>query len=281
MRSSNASTALRNSPAPRCEGRRGDAVRGPHRRTAGRRGHAIYGTLQPRPDTDPAVIVQGKIRLTPRGWVITVFFVNTQPEQDRKKDEAWVFQPKMWVLDAAVPPQPIIIQRRDWQHDLTRMDAITREETETLEMLYRHRLEFAVGHGASVHVTLPAPEATKAMMVETEFVPRSEVEQQTPPTPADDTNLTGVVLDMKELAQMPKADLLATLRKLKDAYASWIQKESGKISIPTERLADHQVAAQRATTNCQRACTRIAEGIDLIENDPLAEGRPENSQKRN
>ena len=208
--------------------------------------NGAFGPLQPRPDTDPTVIVQGKMRQTPRGWVVTVFFVNTQPEQERKKDEAWVFQPKMWVLDAAVPPQPIFVQRRDWQHDLTRMDPITREETETLEMLYRHRLEFAVGHGASVHVTLPAPEATKALMVETEFVPRSEVEQQTPPTPADDANLTGVVLDMKELTQMPKADLLATLRKLKDAYASWIQKESGKISNPAERLADHQTAAQRA-----------------------------------
>lgn len=233
--------------------------------------NGMFGPLQPRPDTDPNVIVQGKMRQTPRGWVVTVFFVNTSPEQDRKKDEAWVFQPKMWVLDAAVPPQPIFVQRRDWQHDLTRMDAITREETETLEMLYRHRLEFAVGHGGAVHVTLPSPEATKALMVETEYVPRAEVEQQTPPTPADDTNLTGVVLDMKELAQMPQADLLATLRKLKDAYASWIQKETGKISNPAERLAEHQTAAQRAVERCERACARIAEGIDLIANDPLAE----------
>ena len=56
----------------------------------------------------------------------------------------------------------------------------------------------------SIHTTLPEPEAIRAQMIETEFVPRSEVEQQTPPTPADDANLTGVVLDMKELAQMPK-----------------------------------------------------------------------------
>src|SRR5262249_42853097 len=56
----------------------------------------LFGPLQPRPDTDPAVIVQGKMRLTSRGWVISVFLVNTQPEQDKKKDEAWVFQPKMW-----------------------------------------------------------------------------------------------------------------------------------------------------------------------------------------
>src|SRR5208337_1745536 len=67
--------------------------------------NGMFGPLQPRSDTDYAVIVQGKMRQTSRGWVITVFFVNTQPEQDRKRDEAWVFQPKMCVLDAAGLPQ--------------------------------------------------------------------------------------------------------------------------------------------------------------------------------
>ena len=179
-----------------------------------------FGPLQPRPDTDPLVVVQGKMQETPRGWVVTVFFLNTSPEQDRRKDEAWVFQPKLWVLDAAHPPKPVFIQRRDWKHDLTKMDPITREETETLEMLYRHRLEFAVGHGVSVHAKLPEPNAIQAEILETEFVPCSEVEQQTSPTDADNPDLAGVVLDMKQLAEMPKADLIAGLRKLETAYGA-------------------------------------------------------------
>lgn len=231
----------------------------------------MFGPLQSRPDTDSAVVVQGKMRQTPRGWVVTVFFINTEPEKKTRKDEAWVFQAKVRVLDAAVPPQPIFVQRRDWQHDLTKMDPISREETETLEMLYRHRLEFAVGHGISVHTTLPEPDAICAQMIETTFVPRSEVEQQTPPTPADDANLSGVVLDMKELAKMPKAGLLASLRQMQSAYTNWIQRETAKLGNAAERLADHQTAAQRALDRCQRANARIAEGIDLIENDPLAE----------
>lgn len=233
--------------------------------------NGLFGPLQPRPDTDPAVLVQGKMRQTPRGWVITVFFVNTQPEQDRKKDEAWVFQPKMWVLDAAVPPHTIFVQRRDWQHDLTRMDPVSREETETLEMLYRHRLEFAVGHGVSVHAMLPSPDAVRAQMVETVFVPCSELPQQTPPTPEDDPNLGGVVLDMKELAQLPKAAMVASLRQLEFAYGMWIQRETAKLGNPAERLAPHAAAAQRAMDRCQRAQDRIREGIDLIKADALAE----------
>lgn len=231
----------------------------------------FFGPVKPRPDTDSAVVIQGKMQQTARGWVVTVFFVNTSPEQDRKKDEAWVFQPKIWVLDAAQPPQPIFVQRRDWRHDLTKMDPITREETETLEMLYRHRLEFAVGHGVSVHATLPEQDVTRAAMLETEFVPRSEVEQQTPPTATDNPDLTGVVLDMKELSSMPKANLLISLRQLTVSYSTWIQRESVKLTDPVQRLTEHQSAAQRTIVRCQRASTRLQEGIDLIEHNPQAE----------
>jgi hypothetical protein len=232
---------------------------------------SAFGPLLPRPDTDSSVVVQGTVRRTPRGWVVTVFSVNTRPEQDRRKDEAWVFQPKLSVLDAATPARAVFLQHRDWKHDLNRMDPISREETETLEMLYRHRLEFAVGHGVSVHATLPEPGATRAQKIETDFVPRAEVEQQTPPTPADDPNLTGVVLDMKELAQMPKPALLASLRQMQFAYAGWIERESDKVAKPAERLAEHQQAARRSLERCERANARIGEGIDLLENDPQAE----------
>ena len=212
--------------------------------------NGAFGPLMPRPDTDSAVVVQGKVRQTPRGWVVTIFFVNTRPEQERRQDEAWVFQPKLWVLDAAVSPQPIFLQHRDWKRDLNKMDPISREETETLEMLYRHRLEFGVGHGVSVHVTLPEPGATRAQMLETQFVPQAEVEQQTPPTPLDDPNITGIELDMKELAQMPKAAMLASLRQLQSAYGAWIERETEKLSNPAERLVDHQAAGQRSVERC-------------------------------
>ena len=231
----------------------------------------FLGPLSPRPDTDPTVVIQGKMQQTSRGWVATVFFVNTSPEQDRKKDEAWVFQPKLWVLDAAQPPQPIFVQRRDWRHDLTKMDPITREETETLEMLYRQRLEFAVGHGVSVHVTSPEQDSTRAILLETEFVPRSEVEQQTPPTATDNPDLTAVVLDMKVLCSTPKADLLSSLRRLQIAYATWIEHESAKPGDPAQRLEEHQSAAQRTIDRCQRASMRLQEGIDLIEHNQQAE----------
>ena len=231
----------------------------------------LFGPYEPDPTHDPLVVLQGKIRRNGQGWLVTVFLRNISPKQDRKKDEAWVFQPKIGVRSAGRPARPVFLQRHDERRDFSRMDAITREESETLEMLYRFRPEFAVGHGCSVHATLPRPDAVRATAVETEFIPLAEVEQQTPPDVTDNPDIAGVVLDMKELAEMPTADLLASLNQLHTSYGNWITREALKPSDPELRLQHHQDAAARAIANCRRACDRLREGIDLIGADPIAE----------
>lgn len=231
----------------------------------------LFGPYEPDPTTDPLVVIQGKVRKNDQGWLVTVFLRNTASKQDRKKDEAWVFQPKIRARSAGRPSRPVFLQRHDEQRDFSRMDAITREEAETLEMLYRFRPEFAVGHGCSVHATLPQPDAVRATAVETEFVPQAEVEQQTPPDVDDNPDIAGVVLDMKELSEMPKADLLASLSQLHTAYERWISREALKPTDPTQRLQYHQGAAVSAIANCRRACERLREGIGLIATDAVAE----------
>src|SRR5262249_39875017 len=149
----------------------------------------------------------------------------------------WVFQPKIRVR--GVDKQPIFVQRKGVKGNLANMDPLTREEIETLEMLYRHQREFAVGHGVSIHATLPEPAAERATVIETEWVPMHEVPQQTPRTNADDPNLQGLILDMQLLAGLPKKDLIASLRKLEVAYGLWIDDEKRKLSNPNEKLRGH------------------------------------------
>ena len=114
------------------------------------------GIIPPRPlhANHPLVQLQGRMRLTGDGWVVTLFLVNQQAERTRRgepKDEVWVFQPKLRVRGDEW--QQIFVQRKGMTADLSKMDPLTREETETLEMLYRHQREFAVGHGISIHAT--------------------------------------------------------------------------------------------------------------------------------
>ena len=199
----------------------------------------------------PQVQLQGRMRLTTDGWVVTLFMVNQQAERTQRgepKDEVWVFQPKLRVH--GVEQQPIFVQRKNAKADLSKMDPLTREETETLEMLYRHQREFAVGHGIAVHATLPEPLAERATMVETEWVPMFDVPQQTPRSEADDENLAGLTMDMKALAELPKEGLIASLRHIETAYRVWIKAEEAKLTLPSEKLDGHEDAAHRAVKNC-------------------------------
>nr|WP_268894220.1 DISARM system helicase DrmA [Hydrogenophaga sp. PBL-H3] len=228
--------------------------------------------VQLHPD-HPDVLLQGRIRSTSDGWVVTLFMVNQQEERKGRgepRDEVWVFQPKLRV-HASKLGQPVFVQRKSAKSDLSKMDALTREETETLEMLYRHQREFAVGHGISVHSTLTEPLAERATMVETEWVPKFDVPQQTPRSAADDENLTGLTMDMKALAELPTAGLIASLRHIETAYRIWIKAEEAKLTMQVEALAGHEDAARRAIKNCRRALERIKAGISLIETNPLAE----------
>src|SRR5205807_10178360 len=104
-------------------------------------------------------------------------------------------------------------------------------------------------------------------------IPKAEAAQQVPPTPKDSqfASLADLVLDVRELAEMPKAALINNLRRLDNAYRGWISNESRKMDDATEKLEDHKAAPERALERCQRAFARIEEGIDLIESDSKAE----------
>lgn len=232
------------------------------------------GTIALRPlhPAHPLVLLQGRMRKSTDGWVVTLFMINNQEElkgRNDPKDEVWVFQPKLRVHGTG--HHPIFVQRKNVKTDPSKMDQLTREESETLEMLYRHQREFAVGHGISVHSSLPEPLAERAIQVETEWVPMFEVPQQTPRSVTDDENLAGLTMDMKELAELPKKGLIASLRHVENAYRIWSTVEEAKLTLPAEKLKGHEEAARRAVKNCRRALERIKAGIDLIETSPLAE----------
>jgi hypothetical protein len=228
--------------------------------------------LQPLHPDHPLVLLQGRTRMTADGWVVTLFMVNQQEARKRRgepKDEVWVFQPKLRVR--AADDRPIFVQRKIAKADLSKLDPLTREETTTLEMLYRHQREFAVGHGISVHATLAETLAQRAIQVETEWVPKFDLPQQTPRSAVDDQNLAGLNMDMKALAELPRADLIANLRIIETAYRLWIAAEQAKLTASAEGLAGHEHAAKRAVAHGLRALERIKAGVDLIESNVMAE----------
>src|SRR6185312_6496028 len=99
------------------------------------------GALQPwspEPEEQPDVVVRGVVRRTDDFWTVTLFLVNEQREPERRRDEAWVFQPELTVEAPDGSPifQPRPTVQRRWQSD----------EEQTMAMLYRHHVSFAIGH---------------------------------------------------------------------------------------------------------------------------------------
>jgi hypothetical protein len=217
------------------------------------------------------VFVKGRVRKRATHWSVTLFLVNGQ-EPSSPRDEAFLFQPELLVT--AVDGTAIFRKRLDRRR--SGGDPATRLEEDTLEMLYRRHIEFAVGHGVSVHAEVSEESPEHAVAIRTAVIPRYELPRTTPAS-ADDAasnpafgKLDGLVLDMKELAETPAGQLRAKLEPLVVAYGEWIDREEAKVTDPSEELGDYREAAELAIANCRSALRRIEEGLRLLEEDGQA-----------
>src|SRR5262249_55000690 len=154
---------------------------------------------------------------------VTLFLVNGQ-EELRPKDEYHLFQPELIIMD---PDGEAIFCKRMSRKTSRNLDPGIKLEEDTMGMLYRHQVEFAVGHGIGVHAE-PSPAAPdRGVLVKTVVMPAYELPRTTPPTAADAVvnpafgKLAGLVLDMKELAETPPKLMRAKLEPLVAAYKDW------------------------------------------------------------
>ena len=224
------------------------------------------GRLNWTPDPEfPEVQIQGIIRKRDDFWAITLFLVNGQEEPKKLRDMAWLFQPELAVESPDGKP---IFHSRPVQRDPGKSDPVTFAEEQEMAMLYRHEVEFGVGHGVSIHVECPEGVCDKAVKISTKVVPSYEVPRSTPPTPDDLPKLAGLVLDMKELGETKTADFDKKLRPLLVAYEAWIKDREADLKKPN--MALHTKAGQTALGRCRAALARIEAGLKLLQEDEKA-----------
>lgn len=218
------------------------------------------------PDHDQlSVRIQGTIRAKNSNGdrLITLFLVNAQEttQSDTNKDKAWLFQPEIIVRAPQDAAQKAIFRRKPVL-DKTGMD----KERDALEMIYRNRVEFAVGHGVSIHAQV-SDDVNLATEVRTVVMPQYEVQAtETPganPTdrPAMQELMATGLLDMSLLAQMSLPELVAALSRLTTDYAAWISEQSVRIGTD---VIGHNDSAQRAVAQCNEILKRLIEGIQTL-----------------
>ena len=224
------------------------------------------GPIRPeRPDSEqPAVRVQGTVRGKNANGdrLVTLFLVNAQKEPDETKDSAWVFQPELIVRAAEGAANRDVFRRR-----LAPNTNSDDPELESLEMIYRHQVEFAVGHGAAVHAETLNGQTERAVEVRTVVMPQYEVPVTEPPgfRPVDRPAIRDMVekgyLDMQELGTMDRPRLVEALSILTDDYDKWIAEQRNRIGTEVVGFDEH---ARTALDRCAEIHARLVEGMQLL-----------------
>ena len=222
------------------------------------------------PDNEfPEVRVQGSIRAKNANGdrLVTLFLVNAQEEPDTNRDTAWVFQPELTVRSEKDAAKRAIFRRRPVL-DADGMDP----EREALEMIYRNRVEFAVGHGVAVHAET-ADDVTLATEVRTTVMPQYEVQVTETPglDPSDRPAMLEMVssglLDMQRLATLDIDPLVDALSMLTRDYAAWIDEQRARVGA---EVTGYDTQSQQAMDRCQEIHTRLQQGIDTLKADEKA-----------
>ncbi|MDI1324232.1 MAG: helicase-related protein [Algoriphagus sp.] len=133
----------------------------------------------------------------------------------------------------------------------------TDEENE-LNLLYRKKRVFSIGHGTSVSWQKNEnhdSEYETVSKIETAVIPVYDLPQVAP--------TSHVTLSMFELSDHGDWDKAkASLIELRDKYKLWI--EDIESSIISEELAAYKVAAEKNVEKCKTSLIRISKGIDLL-----------------
>lgn len=231
----------------------------------------IEGDILPFPPDPirPEVVVRGRCRRTSRCWLVTLFLVNGQDQAPRNIDERWLFQVELAAeaVDGSAPfvGRQVAVPAGTGSND---------DEVRHLDLLYREKVEFAVGHGVAVHAETAPGDPYRAKAVRTASIPRSEVAKVEAPRPddpaLDETEramLRRVVLDMEALSKLDGPAAAAALEPLADAYDRWLDRQNSRGQQMKGAEAD---VAAAAVLRARSIAQRLRSGVALLASDTVA-----------
>ncbi len=218
----------------------------------------------------PEIRLQGSVRAKNANGdrLVTLFLVNAQEEPDTNRDSAWVFQPELIVRSEKDATKRAIFRRRP----VLNADGLD-PEREALEMIYRNRVEFAVGHGVAVHAETADDDVTLATEVRTTVMPQYEVQVTETPgldpsdRPAMREMVSSGLLDMQRLATLDIDSLVDALSLLTKDYAAWIDEQRARVGA---EVTGYDSQSQQAMDRCQEIHTRLQQGIDTLKGSEKA-----------
>ncbi len=135
-------------------------------------------------------------------------------------------------------------------------------EERSLSLLYRHRPNYAIGHGCSVDWRV---EDRTVREISTDVLP---VFEQAPILPRD--TLDKVELSMKRLADGDRADIVAACSALAEEYRKWIGEREKQIEADGTLTPELKVTANSHMDVCRECLSRIESGTKILGADDMA-----------
>lgn len=144
-----------------------------------------------------------------------------------------------------------------------RVDRRTSDEEAELELQYRERITWAIGHACAA---VWDPEGDPPTAIRCEFLPSYELRPITTQLPAENLSPDAVnMLSLQHLWHMSELDpeaLKQGLSSFLDSYAGWIDEQFRFGLEPKYRDARERVVAKQ-----RRALTRMRDGVELLHRD--------------
>lgn len=190
--------------------------------------------------------------------VVEAALLNQKQTGRELPPKLWMFQAELAVTAADgtsavfLPTRDALVDDRD-SHD---------EEVRRLDLLYRDRLEFAIGRTASATWVVPADNLRRATAVRTTWLPTAEIPQTEAPA------VPGVVLSMRELMEADPTQLKAGMQPLVAAYESWLKTQSAKNAALPEHLRKE---GEVGLVDGAAALDRLRSGLELLSTNEQAQ----------
>ena len=196
------------------------------------------------------------------GWLITVTLCNRQqydntqqkaPKREQEIEEKSLFEVELRceIVEGEIYPYP----RKD--------PSLLDDEERELELQYRHKRIYGIGHGAAVDWKIKKKKEEEEETVSTlklAFLPMVEVPQVTPNNSAIDPN----TLSLKFLSQSghgAEEKICPALDDFVAAYAGWQQEQHKAV----DRLDEYEKPdGERILKRITNAVSRMEQGVDLL-----------------
>ena len=193
--------------------------------------------------------------------VVSAMLVNKRTSSERSaRYDACFYQVCLEVTSADGAPVFEPIDRQD--------GGVREDELDQLELLYRHRRSFALGHGVAADWDRNAAvsEDGRCNLIRTAALPQYEVQPVEPRSKhyrdGSTFNLSMGFLYAGDESADPEAAILKVLSGLVDDYAAWID-DLAREAIPIHLC----LASQDNISKCRICLGRMREGIELLRKD--------------